>query len=377
MLFSEVIGHSTLKQRLIRMQDSGRAPHALLFSGNQGVGKLPLALAYAQRLCCQHPTSDDACGQCASCRQFAKLSHPDLHLLFPLVKPEKAKEAPLCSEMAEDFASAVLENPYISIDQWSAMISDGKVARYYDKEGDEIIRQVNLKSYDAPYKVMVLWCPERMDETASNHLLKVLEEPPSNTVFLLVSDFPQKIIGTIRSRVQDVAVPPIADEDMLTTLAQQHPELDEAQRTFFVRNAHGNWNALLNSMEENEDEMEYFNEFQSMMRHAYRPLILEVKNWSEQVGGRKRTWVVTFLQKSQRLIRENFVFHLQLNPIVYMNEAETQFATRFAQFIHANNIEKIMNELALAQAQIEQNANMKIVLFDMILKLYSLLAIKE
>lgn len=374
MLFSEIIGQETLKKRLIQMQDSGRAPHALLFCGNEGTGKLALALAYAQRLCCQHRTGDDACGECPSCRQFARLAHPDLHLEFPLVKPEKAKEPPLCSEMAEEFAQAVLNNPYLSIDQWAATISDGKVARYYDRESDEIIRQANMKSYEAPYKVILLWCPERMDETSSNHMLKIIEEPPMNTVFLMVSDTPQKIIGTILSRVQQIHVPPIDEASLDAALRQQHPELDDTRVNFLVRNAHGSWNTLLNTMEESDGETEFFHEFQTMMRLAYRPIVVDVKAWSDQMGSRKRPWIITFLQRAQRQIRENFIYNLQMKEITYMNEEEEFFASRFSRFIHQNNVTGIMEELALAQAQIEQNANMKIVLFDMILKLYSLLA---
>ena len=209
---------------------------------------------------------------------------------------------------------------------------------------------------------------------AFNALLKIIEEPPMNTVFLLVSDAPQKIIGTILSRVQQIHVPPIDEASLDAALMAQCPDLEESRRSFLVRNAHGSWNTLLNLMEESDEEMEFFREFQAMMRLAYRPVILDVKAWSEQMGGRKRPWIVTFLQRAQRQIRENFIYNLQMKEITYMNEEEEFFATRFARFIHQNNITGIMDELALAQAQIEQNASMKIVLFDMILKLYSLLA---
>ena len=263
---------------------------------------------------------------------------------------------------------------YLSIDQWAATISDGKVARYYDRESDEIIRQANMKSYEAPYKIILLWCPERMDETSSNHMLKIIEEPPMNTVFLMVSDTPQKIIGTILSRVQQIHVPPIDEASLDAALRQQHPELDDTRVNFLVRNAHGSWNTLLNTMEESDGETEFFHEFQTMMRLAYRPIVVDVKAWSDQMGSRKRPWIITFLQRAQRQIRENFIYNLQMKEITYMNEEEEFFASRFSRFIHQNNVTGIMEELALAQAQIEQNANMKIVLFDMILKLYSLLA---
>lgn len=373
MLFSEIIGQETLKSRLIQMQDSGRAPHALLFCGGEGRGKLALALAYAQRLCCEHPTESDSCGVCPSCLRFAKLRHPDLHLEFPLVKPEKAKDSPLCSEFLETFADTVIENPYISIDEWSAQISDGKVARYYDRESDEIIRQVNMKSFIAKYKTIVIWCPERMDETSSNHLLKIIEEPPSDTVFLLVSDVPQKIIGTILSRLQHINVPPIDDESLYAALKEQNPELNDDQCNYLIRNAHGSWSAVQNGLNEDNEEDEFFTEFQTLMRMSYRPIILDVKAWTEAIGSRKRTWVVTFLQNAQRLVRENFIYNMQMKEITYMNTNEEQFSSRFARFIHQNNIEGITNELALAQAQIEQNASMKIVMFDVVLKLYNLL----
>ena len=155
MLFSEIIGQDEIKQRLIQTVQKGRIPHAQLFCGISGVGKLPLALAYAQYICCTDRQSDDSCGKCPSCVKFAKLIHPDLHFVFPIVKNE-AKKLTVCNDFLPEFRQQVLENPYLTEDEWITSIAEGKQGQIYTNEGDEIIRKLSFKAYESEYKVMII-----------------------------------------------------------------------------------------------------------------------------------------------------------------------------------------------------------------------------
>ena len=369
MFFRDIVGHSELKRRLIEMVDSGRIPHAQLYTGAEGVGKLALALAVAQYICCEHREGGESCGRCPSCVQFAKLSHPDLHFVFPMATRDGVK---VCSDMVDTFRSAVLKNPYISLEEWMNEASDGKTVQIYAAEGEEIIRKLTFKPYQGQYKVMIVWIPEKMHEACANKVLKILEEPSPDTVFMLVSDRADDVLGTIYSRCQRITVPPIDKKDMELALREKF-SVDEEEVAYLVKNAMGSWGRMLGLMKESEDARYDFELFVQMMRLAWGLDVKGIKNWTEQVAALSREGQIRFLQKAQRLIRENFILRLRNRDLTYMNSAEMAFAAKFAQFIHEKNVVQIMEELALAEAQIAQNGNTKIILFHLEIILYKLL----
>ena len=369
MFFRDIVGHRELKRRLIEMVDSGRIPHAQLYTGAEGVGKLALALAVAQYICCEHREGGESCGRCPSCVQFAKLSHPDLHFVFPMATRDGVK---VCSDMVDTFRSAVLRNPYISLEEWMNEASDGKTVQIYAAEGEEIIRKLTFKPYQGQYKVMIVWIPEKMHEACANKVLKILEEPSPDTVFMLVSDRVDNVLGTIYSRCQRIAVPPIDKKDMELALREKF-SVDEEEVAYLVKNAMGSWGRMLGLMKESEDARYDFELFVQMMRLAWGLDVKGIKNWTEQVAALSREGQIRFLQKAQRLIRENFILRLRNRDLTYMNSAEMAFAAKFAQFIHEKNVVQIMEELALAEAQIAQNGNTKIILFHLEIILYKLL----
>lgn len=369
MFFRDIVGHSELKRRLIEMVDSGRIPHAQLYTGAEGVGKLALALAVAQYICCEHREGGESCGRCPSCVQFAKLSHPDLHFVFPMATRDGVK---VCSDMVDMFRSAVLKNPYISLEEWMNEASDGKTVQIYAAEGEEIIRKLTFKPYQGQYKVMIVWIPEKMHEACANKVLKILEEPSPDTVFMLVSDRVDNVLGTIYSRCQRIAVSPIEKKDMELALREKF-SVDEEEVAYLVKNAMGSWGRMLGLMKESEDARYDFELFVQMMRLAWGLDVKGIKNWTEQVAALSREGQIRFLQKAQRLIRENFILRLRNRDLTYMNSAEMAFAAKFAQFIHEKNVVQIMEELALAEAQIAQNGNTKIILFHLEILLYKLL----
>ena len=368
MLFREIIGQEDIKERLRRMVNSGKMPHALMLSGHQGVGTLPLALATAQYLNCTARTENDACGVCPSCVKYAKMEHPDLHLVFPIVA-EKTKGVQVCDDLVKPFRAAVLANGYLTIEQWINSISEGKAGVIYKQESEEIIRKLNLKSYESENKVLLIWLPEKMNDECANKLLKILEEPFDKTFFLLVSDNPEQIIGTILSRTQAIHVGPIQNEALLEKMRDQL-ELSAADQEITLRLAQGSWSRAKELVSERQDQHHYFELFVQMMRASYGLDVKGIKQFSENMASLNREQQKSFLRKAQALVRENFIVRMAQPDLVYMQQEESQFAQRFSQFIHENNIEQIMSELGEAEAQIEQNVNGKFVFYHLCLQLY-------
>jgi DNA polymerase-3 subunit delta' len=369
MFFRDIVGHSELKRRLVEMVDSGRIPHAQLYTGAVGVGKLALAIAVAQYICCEHREGGESCGRCPSCVQFAKLSHPDLHFVFPIAKSDRVK---VCDDVIGEFRSAVLENPYLTLEEWMDMASDRKTVHIYTTEGDEMIRKLSFKAYQGRYKVMIVWIAEKMNVECANKILKLLEEPEADTVFMLVSDRPDDVLGTIYSRCQRIAVPPIDAKDMQQALSARY-DVGAEEVEYLVKNAMGSWGKMLGLMKESEESKMDFELFVQMMRWAWNLDVKGIRQWTEQVSKLTRDGQVRFLQKAQKMIRENFILRLNNRQLTYMNRAEMEFASKFARFIHEKNVVLIMEELALAEAQIAQNGNAKIILFHLEILLYKLL----
>ena len=376
MLFRDVIGQDDIKARLICSVDEGRVAHAQLFYGIDGVGCLPMALAYAQYLSCEHRTDGDSCGQCASCRQYAKLSHPDLHLVFPIVnKKSSGDDGSICNDFLPLFRDAVLSNPYLSFEDWQEALGDDKKPVIYTREGDEIIRKLNLKSFESPYKVMIIWCADRMHEACANKVLKILEEPQGQTLFILISDSVEDIIPTIRSRVQQVFFPPIEHRYLSDYL--QRFGIEGGTADFFIRNSRGSISELSLQMSQSDTRQQYFRMFTQLMRTCWN---LNEETFSEQwkpllnefiaLG---RTGQLSFLQNSQRLLRDNFVYNLSADSLVYLSSDELDFARKFARFVNENNVEDLMDEFALAESHIDRNTKDQYVFLDLMLSLHRLL----
>ena len=369
MLFADVIGHEDVKQRLRQSVAEGRIAHAQLLCGVEGTGTLPLALAYAQYVCCPHRTATDACGECPSCVQIAKLAHPDLHLVFPV---SKIKERILSDHYVQEFRELMTENPYATYNQWMTTIGENKKLQIYAAEGDEIVHKLTLKPYESEYKVMIIWHPEMMHMVCANHLLKILEEPADKTLFLLVTNRPEEILGTIQSRVQSIPVPPLTIDE-LSAAARERYNLPEAEALQLSRLAQGSWSRLCELIEQSAEQQRNFEFFKRMLRISWALNVKEIMAWSAELKALGREALCRFFQYTQRMVRENFVLRMGNPNISYMNAEEQAFATKFSPYVNERNIEAMMNELALAEAQIEQNGNADIILLDLCGKLYRLL----
>jgi DNA polymerase-3 subunit delta' len=375
MYFKDIIGQEEAKERLIQNVKEGRIAHAQLFCGGQGIGKLPLAIAYARYLSCQNPNDEDACGKCPNCVKFDKLAHPDLHFVFPVVKKKSSKET-VSDDYLPEWRELLKDTPYFNLPMWlQAMGTENQQALIYVKESDEIIRKLSLKSSQGGYKIMIIWMPEKMNTECSNKLLKLLEEPPAQTLFLLVSEEPDALLTTIQSRTQRIQLHGIREEAIATQLVQRYG----VQQEDAVHIAHlsaGNFLKALETIHLNEDSKQFFELFVNLMRLAYQRKIREMKQWSETLAAMGREKQKNFLNYCQQMLRENFIYNFRDSSLVYMNAEERNFSSRFAPFVNEKNVIGIMNELSEAQRHIEQNVNAKMVFFDFALKMIVLLVQK-
>ena len=373
MFFKDIVGQSEVKERLVTSARKGLIPHAQLFCGPEGVGKFPLALAYAQYLNCENPTENDSCGKCASCVKYAHLTHPDLHFVFPIVK-KAAKKKEVCDDYIADWREFVKQhNYYFNLTQWLDHIdAENSQGLIYAKESEEILRKLSLRIYEAKYKIMIIWLPEKMHESCANKLLKIIEEPTDNTIFLLVSDTPDNIITTIQSRCQRINVHGVAECDIVQALESEYNILSD-DATTVAHLSKGSYLKAVETISLNEEHKFFFNLFVQMMRASYARNIKEIKTIGNELAAIGRENQKSFLIYSQRMVREYFVSNLHQPEITYLAQDEANFGIRFAPFINERNIVGFMDELALAERHIEQNVNAKMVFFDLCLKITMLI----
>lgn len=381
-MFKDVIAQQEIKSRFIRSVQDRRIPHAQLLHGDPGVGKLALAVAYAQYISCKNRTETDACGVCPSCVKYSQLQHPDLHFVFPVIKPPKTTTV-VSDDFLSEFREMFLEDPYFSVNEWYEKISDGaKQGMIYSNESSEIIRKLNLKTYESDYKVMIIWLPELMHEACANKLLKILEEPPEFTVFLLVSNNPDRIITTILSRAQHVKIPRLAESEIAEALGKLSPEKSQTEINNAARIAEGSFLKAKAMLGDSQSQIQNFDRFVEIMRLAWlvgnkrnHSSLKTLKNWADDMAsanvGRERQ--KHFLAYAQNMVRENYIFNLKHPELNYMTDYETKFSTNFSPFINERNVEELVAELSLAERHIEQNVNAKMVFFDLVLKIIMLL----
>ena len=368
MFFKDIIGQEAVKAHLRQMAQKGIVPHAQLFTERGGAGAFPLALAYARYLNCTERTETDACGHCPSCLKFDALAHPDLHFVFPIVaKKEKKKE--VCDDYLPEWRTFLKDNSYFGLDQWlDAMDAGNSQALIYSKESDEILRKLSLKIYEAEYRILMVWLPEKLHPTCANKLLKVIEEPPARTVILMVSEQPDLILGTILSRAQRIPLPPIDDAVLAEALKNRFSLLaEDAQQIAHL--ASGNYLKAVEAISLSEENQFYLEQFKGMMRNSWARNVKGMKTMADLLAGIGRERQKRFLAYCQHLIRENFIYRFQASEMTYMNYEETGFSVKFSPFVNERNVFDIMDQLDLAARHIEQNVNAKMVFFDLSLQL--------
>ena len=364
MKFKDITGHSGLKQRLARGADEGRVSHAQLFTGESGYGALPLALAYAQYVNCTDRRGGDSCGECASCRKYGELAHPDLHFVFPVNSAQKSGSKPLSDAFLKEWRALWAETGGVFDEaMWYRAIDlDNQQGIITRNEADEIIRKLSFKSFEALYKVVVIWLPEKMRTEAANALLKMLEEPWDRTLFLLVSAAPDKLLPTILSRTQQVAVPGVEPEDV-EQYVRERLGLAGDEAANIARLAGGDLIEARRLAEgaDNEASEQYFDLFTQLMRLSYNDKHMELLEWAENAAAMGREEQKRFLQYSVRMLRENYMLNAGMDDITNLWGEELRFSKNFSPFIGNHNIETLVSEMELALAQIVQNGNPRMI----------------
>ena len=365
MRFADIIGHDDLKARLRAQIDAGRVSHAQLFSGEAGFGTLPLALAYVQYLFCKERHDGDSCGVCPSCQQIEALAHPDLHFVYPVNKREKRSGEVITSDMFIDKWREIWHQKQgiFSAEEWFSMLDLGKTLKglITVKEAEEIIRKLQFKSFSAEYKAMIIWLPEAMNDESANKLLKILEEPWDKTLFILVSEHPERLLATITSRTQEVSVGRI-DIHTLQNRAIAAGKSEHEAHTM-ARLANGSMLELRELLrgETDESRATSFELFVRLMRLSYNDQHLELFDWADDVAALSREGQQQFLIHAVRLLRESYMLHAGLGSLSYLWGEEEQFCKRFAPYIGNENIETLVNQIEEARVQIAQNGAPRIV----------------
>ena len=375
-MFEQVIGQREVQERLMQMVNEDRLPHAIMLCGPQGTGKLALAVGFAKVLLAEKVNSMFAdAPEYVESPMLKNLEHPDLHFTYPTIKLSSmgSDHKPISDDFAREWHELMIASPYFTMNEWlEQMGGENQQAIITAGESDELVRKLSLKSSQGGYKVSLIWLPERMNIECANKILKLLEEPPSQTVFIMVCQEPDKLLETIRSRVQRIDVKKIADGDVKQALMEKRGLTEDmAQR--ISRMANGNWLKALEMLSADSENELFLDMFQSLMRLAYQRKVKDLKAWSEQMGAMGREKQKRFLEYFLRLIRENFMYNFQNEELCYMTQREEEFAKNFARFINEANILAISDLANLAIRDIGQNANAKIVFFDMALKMIVLL----
>ncbi len=373
MKFSEVIGQKEVCERLVKMAEEQKVPHALLFCGPEGCGKMAVALAFASYLLGER--EEETLGNRRAVAMLKKWEHPDLHFTYPTIKSASmsSDHQPVSDDYAKEWRQLLAKGPYFQVSDWLSEMGDSnKQAIITGEESDSLSRQLGMTSSQGGYKVSLIWLPERMNQTSANKILKLLEEPPSQTRFILVSEHPEQLLETIRSRTQRIDFKKIATPDMEQALiGRRGLEQDMAHR--IARIANGNWNLAIEELDSGNENRQHLDMFIMLMRLAYLRNIHDLKKWSEVVSTFGREKQKRMLDYFMHMLRESFMYNFRQPELSYMTQDEENFAKNFARFINEANIIDISNLFEESKRFIAQNANPKIVFFDLALKIIVLL----
>ncbi len=374
MKFSDIPGQKEIIQRLIGSVKSERVSHAQLFTGPEGCGNLALALAYAQYISCENKTAGDSCGTCKSCIKYEKLIHPDLHFVFPVIKNKSSSE-PVSDNYIQQWREFVRKSPYFNLNRWLDSIEVGNAqGLIFASEASEILKKLSLKAFESDFKIMIIWLPEKMHPSSANKLLKLIEEPPEKTLFILVSDEPDKVIPTILSRCQLIKIPSFKNEDISLYLLDTF-KIHKAKADDIAGVVNGNLIRAVELCENEDSSLKNLDYFKTLMRFAWKRDIIAIINWSEDMAAIGREPQKSFLSFTLRLLRENLMLTLgqKKNNLVYLTGEESEFSSKFHPFISQDNIYQFTDEINKAYAHIEANGNARIIFLDLGLRITRLI----
>ena len=379
MLFSEVLGQKHIKNHLTKSVDAGRIAHAQLFVGPEGSGTLPMALAYAQYILCDNTNSENSGGNESCNLKFKNVSHPDLHFAFPVTTSDKVKSKPVSSFYLEEWRQLIDQQPYGNLFDWYKLLGvDNKQGQIGVDEALQIVKSLSLKPYEGGHKIMLIWMAEKMNTPAANKLLKLIEEPPEKTIFILIAEDEEQIINTIRSRCQVLHFPPLAEDAIAGALVKNY-HIESSVAAKIAHQANGNYNKACDLIYQDSEDIQFEKWFILWVRSAFKAkgnksAIHDLISWSEEIAKTGRETQKKFLSFCLNYFRQALLLNYKANELVYLEPKSENFKLEnFAPFVHDSNILDISNELQDAIYHIERNGNSKIILTDLSIKLTRLL----
>ncbi|WP_179009459.1 DNA polymerase III subunit [Winogradskyella forsetii] len=379
MQFSDVLGQKHIKNHLTTSVDAGRIAHAQLFVGPEGSGTLPMALAYAQYILCSNTNGENQGGNDSCNIKFKNFSHPDLHFAFPVTTSDKVKSKPVSSFYLEEWRELLKQQPYGNLFDWYKMLGvDNKQGQIGVDEALQIVKSLTLKSYEGGYKVMLIWMAEKMNTASANKLLKLIEEPPEKTIFILIAEDEEQIINTIRSRCQILHFPPLAEEAIAEALVKNY-HIEQAVATKIAHQSNGNYNKACDLIYQDSEDIQFEKWFVIWIRSAFKAkgnkaAVHDLISWSEEIAKTGRETQKKFLAFCLNYFRQALLLNYKADELVYLEPKSDDFKLeKFAPFVHDSNIMEISEELQDAIYHIERNGNSKIILTDLSIKLTRLL----
>ncbi len=370
MLFKQIPGNNLTKARLIKSTTESRVSHALLMHGPEGNAGFPLALAFAQYLNCTGDKDEDSCGACPSCLKAEKLIHPDIHFIFPVATTKQIKTDPVSDNFIQEWRDFIAEFKYPSLSGWMNYLEiENKQGGIFRKEAEELLRKMSFKAFESDYKVVIIWLPEKMNAPTANKLLKIIEEPPDKTVFLMVAEQTQPILPTILSRTQLLRISKFTDEEIIEGMTTLYPNQQESIHEL-VSLSDGNILTAINLLNANEQVKFNHEQFVTWMRMAFKYKVIDIIDWLSVIAVVGRERQKSFLAYGLHLIRENYLMNQDLDSMTRMTPMERDFSSRFNRFIHPGNIEALSEIFSKGIRQIEMNANPRILFLDLSREIY-------
>ncbi|WP_179349426.1 DNA polymerase III subunit [Winogradskyella pacifica] len=379
MQFSKVLGQKHIKNHLTTSADAGRIAHAQLFVGPEGSGTLPMALAYAQYILCGNTNGENSGGKDSCNIKFKNFSHPDLHFAFPVTTSDKVKSKPVSKYYLEEWRQLIDQQPYGNLFDWYKLLGvDNKQGQIGVDEALEIVKALTLKSYEGGHKVMLIWMAEKLNTASANKLLKLIEEPPKDTIFILIAEDEEQIISTIRSRCQILHFPPLAEEAISEALVRNY-HIEQSIAIKIAHQSNGNYNKACDLIYHDSEDIQFEKWFVFWIRSAFKArgnkaAIHDLISWSEDIAKTGRETQKKFLNFCLNYFRQALLLNYKADELVYLEPKSDDFKlAKFAPFVHDSNIIEISDELQDAIYHIERNGNSKIVLTDLSIKLTRLL----
>ncbi len=373
MKFSDIPAHDSVKKRLTTLVDIGRMPHALLLEGGAGIGKFALARALAQYIHCTDKQNGDSCGKCPSCIQHQTFNHIDTHFSFPVIKKKNSSTPPISDDYIEEWRDFLNKDLFMDYDQWLAALGDPTTKpTMYVTESDSLISKLTYTAHNSKYKIILMWLPEKMNEQCANKLLKLIEEPFGDTIFIMTSDGPGAILPTIYSRCQRIQMKRFTDDEVAGYLMSRYAcDSKKAYETAHI--SAGSMTDAIKQLSVSDMGQKFLQWFITLMRLSYQRKIVDLKKWAYEIAATGREQQLAFLKYCERMMRENFIYNLNESSLIYLNNDESAFSRNFARFINERNVMKLRRVFNDAIIDVSGYTNSKFVFFDVAIRVILLL----